>query len=389
MFVIDDITLIIASAVMAVALVSPFVNVLLVKLRNNCNQEEIDGDGEQADSALMPGISVVVTVDDDGEDLKENLPLLLEQDYKGEYQIIVVVSGSDELTENTLGAYSENPHLYTTFIPGSSRYMSRRKLAITVGVKAAKHEWILLTDVDCRPDSKRWLSKMAENCTKTTDIVLGYSGFEADYKSSRRFDHVYNIYRQLADAQRGNAWGYCGNNLMFRKSMFIGGKGFDGNLKYIRGEYDFIVNKFSTEINTMVDVSPDAMVTETELTSKGWRNKNMYYMSTRKRLQGTLSRRLFFNTSMWAMVIMYFTTIAAIAYSAVNSMWVLTIVASLALVLSVILRCVVLGRSIRQYLDDMSYIKMWWLELTMPLRNMSRMFKYKMTDKYDFICHKI
>ncbi len=41
---------------------------------------------------------------------------------------------------------AENPHLYYTYIPESSRYMSRKKLQITLGVKAAKYEWIILTE---------------------------------------------------------------------------------------------------------------------------------------------------------------------------------------------------------------------------------------------------
>ena len=308
MFVLDDITLIVGIAVLLLAIIVPFVNVLVVRLKGgpaDCGEEEgDDGAVEMTDNGAekhLPGISVVVTVEEDGEELRDNLPLWLGQEYAGEFQVIVVVCGNDELTENTLKKYSSDKHLYTTFIPGSSRYMSRRKLAITVGVKAAKYDWVLLTDVDCKPDTDRCLQTMAGNCSQTTDLVVGYSGFDEEYLKSRRFDHVYDLYRQLAAAQRGKAWGYCGNILLFRKKMFIDGKGFDGNLKYIRGEYDFIINKFSTAENTIVELSPKASVTEDDPTDKTWHNKNLFYMSTRKQLTGTRHCRLFFNTTMWAM----------------------------------------------------------------------------------------
>lgn len=391
MFLIDDITVAVAAAVMAVALISPFLNVLMSRLKDDAGTDGADGtaEGQGGGREPLPGISVVVTVDDEGEQLKENLPSLLRQDYPGEYQVIVVVSGNDELTENTLKSNASNPRLYTTFIPDSSRYMSRRKLAITVGIKAAKHEWVMLTDVDCRPDSDKWLATMARRCSATTDLVAGYSSLDNDSKASRRFDHAYNLYRQLAGAQRGAAWAYCGSNLMFRKQLFISRKGFEGNLKYIRGEYDFIVNKYSDGMNTAVELSPDARVTETGLTDKGWKSKNMFYMATRKRLDGTAVHRLAFNATMWMMTLAYAVCIAAIVFSALTARYVLTAAAAVALILTVVLRCVVLARSLKPWLDDMSWLKLWWLELTLPVRNMARMMKYRMADKYDFISHKI
>ena len=267
--------------------------------------------------------------------------------------------------------------------------MSRRKLAITVGVKAAKYDWVLLTDVDCKPDTDRCLQTMAGNCSQTTDLVAGYSGFDEEYLKSRRFDHVYDLYRQLAAAQRGKAWGYCGNILLFRKKMFIDGKGFDGNLKYIRGEYDFIINKFSTAENTIVELSPKASVTEDDPTDKIWHNKNLFYMSTRKQLTGTRHCRLFFNTTMWAMWIVYIASVAAVVFSVLTERWILTATAGVALVLTLVLRAVVLSKSIRRYLDGMSLVRMLWLEAMIPMRKLARIIRYKRADKYDFISHKI
>lgn len=396
MFVLDDITLIVGIAVLLLAIIVPFVNVLVVRLKGgpaDCGEEEVDDDAvEMTDNGAekhLPGISVVVTVEEDGEELRDNLPLWLGQEYAGEFQVIVVVCGNDELTENTLKKYSSDKHLYTTFIPSSSRYMSRRKLAITVGVKAAKYGWVLLTDVDCKPDTDRCLQTMAGNCSQTTDLVVGYSGFGEEYLKSRRFDHVYDLYRQLAAAQKGKAWGYCGNIVLFRKKMFIDGKGFDGNLKYIRGEYDFIINKFSTADNTIVELSPKASVTEDDPTDKTWHNKNLFYMSTRKHLTGTRHCRFFFNTTMWAMWIAYLFTVAAVAFSVLTERWILTAAAGVALVLTLVLRAVVLSKSIRRYLDGMSLVRMLWLEAMIPMRKLARIIRYKRADKYDFISHKI
>lgn len=396
MLVIDDITIIVGVAVLVVAVAFPFVNVMLQKVRDVQDWRVADDDaaeepdaGAVAHSGALPGLSVVITADDDGEALKKNLPLWLSQDYDGEYQVIVVVSANDDITENTLKKYSADKHLYTTFIPASSRYMSRRKLAITVGVKAARYGWVMLTDADCAPDTKRCLQALAEKCADGVDIVMGYSGFADDYDTVRCFDHAYVLYRQLAKAERGRAWGYNGNALLFKKEMFINGKGFDGNLKYIRGEYDFIVNKYSDGMNTAVATSPAARVTEDDLTDKGWRNKNLFYMSTRKSLERTVGPRVMFNATMWAMWIAYLSVAAAAVFSVLTQRWVLTGVAAVSLVVTLALRALVLRRSLRQFLEDVSAVKMLWFEATMPFRNFVRIIRFKTTDRYDFISHKI
>lgn len=386
MFLLDEVTIGISALVLLIAVISPFVNVLVSKLRETSSDEESE---EKAAMSPNPGISVIMTVDDELEDLKVSLPALLKQQYDGDFQIIVVACGNDPVVEDTLKMYSEDKHLYTTFIPHSSRYMSRKKLAVTLGVKAAKHEWIILTDVDCCPVSGNWLEIMSRNCIEGNDMVVGFSSFADDYKGSRRFDHVYTLYRQLRSAQRGKAWGYCGNNLMFRKSCFINGKGYDGNLKYVRGEYDFLVNKYSEDFNVGVELSPESRIVETDLTDRGWRNKYLFYMAIRKKLRRTFMPRLMFNSTMSMMAIGYIMPLLSLAFSILNGNIVLMAVSVVSLLVAMILRCVVLSKSIGKYLEDMSVVKMLFLELSLPLRNAVRLIRYMSTDKYDFICHKV
>lgn len=83
----------------------------------------------------LPPISIIITPHENARELEENLPLFLEQDYPSDFKVIVVAWKSDSDDEDVLKRYSSNPHLYTTYIPDSSRYMSRKKLAITLRLK--------------------------------------------------------------------------------------------------------------------------------------------------------------------------------------------------------------------------------------------------------------
>ena len=366
MLVVDDKTMVLGGVAILLALLSPIVNALILKLKveksdigdadaeetlsdsdisttssdndSSSNEGSSSSDNDSSSSnegsslpvsdVSLPGISVVMTVDDEGEDLKKNLPQWLDQSYGGKYQVIVVVSGNDPQVESILKRYSGSPALYTTFIPSSSRYMSRKKLAVTIGVKAARYDWVLLTDVDCYPEKPTFLDSISRkslsgDCQGDCQMVLGYSNFSSDAPSARLFDNTYSLYRQLALSQRGRTAGYSGKVVLFRKAMFIEGKGYDGNLKYARGEYEFLANKFSTESNTLVFASPDAMVIEDNLSHKGWTNKCLNYLAIRKTLRNSRLPRFTFNLGVVSMLSANILLSALIAYSVIARLWIL------------------------------------------------------------------
>ena len=126
-----------------------------------------------------PPLSVILVAKDSASDLKKNLPAILEQDYP-EFEVIVIYDqSSDDECEDVLKLFKDKyPNLHHSFIPDSARYISHKKLGITMGIKASHHEWLVFTEPNCRPSSNQWLRKMASNFTPTTDIVLGYSNYE-------------------------------------------------------------------------------------------------------------------------------------------------------------------------------------------------------------------
>ena len=155
---VDYITMIICALLLVLAAVTPFINPFFRK------PEDKDGNG--ASSETLPQLSVIIFASDNACELKTNLPVLLSQDYPTGFEVIVVVDDkTDHETTAILEQYAAHPNLYTTFVPRSSRYMSRKKLAITIGVKAAKNEWIVLTDAECRPliDIQQWIKNDVVN----------------------------------------------------------------------------------------------------------------------------------------------------------------------------------------------------------------------------------
>lgn len=223
-----------------------------------CKKETTD----QPDKECPP-ISVILVTKDSGEALKNNLPAILEQDYPF-FEVIVVNDESAGEDEDTLKILEKKYHnLYHTFIPKSARYISTKKLGISMGLKASKYKWIVVTDPYSRPASKNWLRCLSKHFTSETEIVLGYSSYTSNKTPFARHiiaDNLLNSMRYLGRALGGSAYMGIGHNMAYRKDTYELHKGFANQLNLKRGEDDLFVNSVANERNTKVALEPDSFV---------------------------------------------------------------------------------------------------------------------------------
>ena len=168
--------------------------------------------------------SVIMTVYDDARKLEENLPLFLEQDYEPGYEVIVVDESSTDDTADVLKLLkSKYLHLYTTFLPKPNRLVTRQRLALTLGVKAAKHEWLIYSDIQTPPPSTPWLKELSEFTVAPTTLLLGYINRKTGDVNLQQFEKVSDARLLISKAERKRASGHNGKRL-----------------RYIRGKYDFV-----------------------------------------------------------------------------------------------------------------------------------------------------
>ena len=153
------------------------------------------------------------------------------------------------------------PHLYHSFTPDSARYISHKKLALTLGIKASKYDWLVFTETNCIPASKDWLKLMARNFTSQTQVVLGYSGYDRTkgwLHKRTAFDTLFQSLRYLGFALAGKPYMGIGRNLAYRKELFFQQKGFSKYLNLQRGEDDLFINQLATPSNTRVETDINA-----------------------------------------------------------------------------------------------------------------------------------
>lgn len=340
-------------------------------------------------STKLPAISIVMAAHDHARELEQHLPVMMEQDYPAGYEVIVVVSkgddGTDDLLESMVRKY---PNLYTTFVPSSSRYMSRKKLAVTLGVKAAKNDWILLTEPECVPASSDWLKLMASHCDEGVDMVVGYSNYSDEASDYKRYERAMMQRRLLKEAEK-TAYRTEGQNLLFRKKMFLEGRGYDGNAQFVRGEYDFIVNKYADYGNTSTEQALDAWLIEDAPTQKKWVNRHLYYMCTRKSLKRSIRHRLPFNIIQTLKHAWYVILLAALVVTGVMQQWIYFGIAALTFVLTLVIHGIICKKLTNSYVLDISAMKAIGMDLSYIWHALYYKIKYLKADKYDFTSHKL
>ena len=386
MFEYDTLTIIIAASVIAIAIIGALVNPF-VRGVDTCDDDE-DTDGG-AEKQPLPPISVLITAHDNRQQLKEHLDSFLTQDYP-DFQVVVVYEEGETETEDFLKQKATmHSNLYFTFSPDSSRYMSKKKLKITLGVKAAKNEWVLLTEPTCHPDSDQWLRTMARNCTESTDIIMGYVHYDEDCSSFYRFDHLRKAFYLLRRAEHKAALATNMPNIVFRKSQFLKNNGFVGSLQFVGGEYNFLANKYSDDTNTVVELSPKAWLTEETPSAREWHSRIMFDYNTRPHLSGNASM----TALRWADRILphlaVITSIGAGAYGLLGNRLTIAAAGAAALLLLFIVRMAVAHHAMNKFQEDIAMIKLPFYEWSLVWRSMIGKFRYITSNKADFTTHKL
>ncbi len=197
-------------------------------------------------------VSVVICARNEAGNLKKNLPAILNQNYP-EFEVIVVDDGSEDNTQEILEQFAKTyKNLRTSYLKKNELFFKGKKLALTIGLKAAKYDIVLLTDADCKPVSDMWISLMQSGINEKTEIILGYGGYEKTkgfLNKLIRFDTFFTALQYLGFAIKNNAFMGVGRNLAYKKHLFFDNKGFASHYHIPSGDDDLFINEVATKYN--------------------------------------------------------------------------------------------------------------------------------------------
>ena len=238
---------------------------------------------KKSPSAKFPPLSVVICARNEAENLARFLPAVLEQDYPS-YEVVVVNDCSEDNTFNVLGDMMKRyPHLRVSIIQKDPGFTHTKKLAMLIGIKAAKNEMLVFTDADCRPASPKWLREVAAAAGPKTDIVIGYGGYiqeEGLLNLYIRYETMFTGMQYFGMAMAGKPYMGVGRNLAYRKSFFFEKGGFGPHNHIMSGDDDLFVNRNATAENCSLMLSHDSFTLSAAQKSLGaWIKQKRRHLS--------------------------------------------------------------------------------------------------------------
>ena len=278
--------------------------------------ESVTHDALVAAGSGYPSISIIIPVGENDPSPSELLDSLYAMDYSGKYEVIIADMGQNDKVKDVYKQYTSNHnHLRYTFIPHTSRNIELRKLAITLGIKAARGEWAIVISPNTIPKSNAWLKHYAQNLTEDRDFVEAYYNYaDDDSLNARRaiLERVGEYTIRLRALERNVLAGCGSSNWAMRKSWFMENKGFADSLPITFGEESIMVNRHASAERSCLLCSPKTRLVENVQDSKQFAYARMKRSEIRHRL--TKDARRLFCIDGWASMMVYLYALSLLFY---------------------------------------------------------------------------
>ena len=244
-------------------------------------------------SAATQPVSIIICARNEANNLRQNLPAILTQKYHNQagyplYEIVVVNDASDDDTISVLqGFQAEYPNLQVISINvDTNRTLPGKKFALSHGVAAAKHDWLLMTDADCVPASSEWLANMVQPLGQGRAIVAGYGGYHYGsglLNAFTRWETVHTFLQYSTYALAGIPYMGVGRNLACTRQVLMAAQQSEVWGSLPSGDDDFLVNISGHKHNTGIAAAAASFTYSAAKSSwREWTAQKQRHLSTGK-----------------------------------------------------------------------------------------------------------
>lgn len=236
-------------------------------------------------------VSVVICARDEAANLSKNLPGALLQEYKTTHEVIVVNDNSYDESKYLLEELQKSfRQLHVVELTQEAKMIPGKKFPLSIGIKTAKHEILLLTDADCVPATEHWIENMQAVYDDDTEIVLGYGAFHKKpgfFNKLVRWETFHSALQYLSYALAKTPYMGVGRNLSYKKAVFFRHKGFSSHNHVPGGDDDLFINMAATRKNTRINIHPDSFTLSDAAGSwKHWMAQKKRHYTTSKYYKG-------------------------------------------------------------------------------------------------------
>ncbi|MBD3636430.1 MAG: glycosyltransferase [Crocinitomicaceae bacterium] len=229
-------------------------------------------------------VSVIICARNEEDNLFRNLPKVLKQDYP-EFEVIIVIDQTVDDSRHIIRAYQkEYPHLRCIEMERNKHRKFGKKLPLTVGIKGAKYNHVLLTDADCFPSSDQWIRLMMQNYTDDIEIVLGYGPYERKkglLNKFIRFDTTTIAATYLSFAKNNMPYMAVGRNLSYSRKVWFEAEGFKNHYQFQSGDDDLFMQDAARRKNVAFSIDKKSWVYSHPKTDwKDWVQQKQRHFTT-------------------------------------------------------------------------------------------------------------
>jgi glycosyltransferase involved in cell wall biosynthesis len=214
-----------------------------------------------------PALSLIVCAKNEADNLRSNVPLLLEQSHP-DFELVLVNDNSSDNSLELMEAFArKDERVKVVNVKQVESFWGNKKYALTLGIKAATKPYLVFTDADCKPRSNTWLQHMAGAFSKDQRIVIGYGAYRTVKGSFLntfiRFETLLTAIQYFSYASVGLSYMGVGRNLAYQRALFFEHAGFMDHMGVMSGDDDLFINRAATSSNVALLDHPDAATVST------------------------------------------------------------------------------------------------------------------------------
>lgn len=210
---------------------------------------------KQTDSPTnLPPLSVIIAARNEAENLRQNLPQILNQRYP-DFEVIVVNDRSDDDTMDVLEKLRLEYHHLSVINAEKEVANPGKKNAIDTGIQNARHDLFVFTDADCRPLDDKWVEKFGIAYHHGNDLVLGFGLFEKSNSFVNRYFRLESLriaFMYLTAAVHFKPYMGVGRSMGYSRNLYNAVDGFLSHRDIPSGDDDLFVQDAQSIAKTVV-----------------------------------------------------------------------------------------------------------------------------------------
>jgi len=235
-------------------------------------------------------VSVLICAKNEADNLKQFLPSIFKQNYSNFEVVLINDASIDETLEVMESFAAKHANIKIINVKNIEAFWANKKYALTLGIKAAKHNHLLFTDADCKPISNQWISEMVARFTNEKTIVLGYGAYHKIKNSFLnkliRYETLLTAIQYFSLAKLGMPFMGVGRNLAYSREEFFKTNGFIKHIDVRSGDDDLFINEAAHSGNTAICFTKESFTTSNPKTTYNkWFRQKRRHVSTANRYQ--------------------------------------------------------------------------------------------------------